>query len=153
MEVVLVKTMGGWVNGDGEAEKLHRRTKLGGSIHSNFFILRNARFHRKLFSLLRFAYDLWEPGEVSDRHGVPVKNFEQFREDVTILAGYFEVHYRLDGSTRYRAKSISWAKMDDAEFEKLYQAVIDVLVARIPAMLKMSAEEIEETVIKIIMYA
>lgn len=89
---------------------------------------RNLSFHRKWFALAKLAFDYWEPAALDDPkwQGVaPEKNFDRFRKDLTILAGFYEASYRLDGSVRIEAKSIAFANMDDAEFEKLYSATID----------------------------
>ena len=84
---------------------------------------RNVQWHRKLFALFNYLYDIWEPDEGNQ---VGEKCFERFRQDLTILAGFYEQHVRLDGSTRVEAKSISFGKMDQDEFEELYSKVIDV---------------------------
>lgn len=56
-----------------------------------------------------------------------LKDFEAFREWVTVQAGYYSTHINPDGSRWRRAKSISFASMDDAEFEGLYKSVLNVL--------------------------
>ena len=98
-------------------------------------IPRNAVFHRKFFAMLSVSFDAWEPdaGRVRRRwkgHTI-AKNLEQFRRDVTILAGYYDVHYALDGSLQPSAKSISFANMDDVEFERVYSAVANVILQRV----------------------
>lgn len=91
---------------------------------------RNPRFHRKFFALLKIGFDCWEPGLAHD--GEPVaKDFEQFREDVTIMAGHYVQTWTLEGEMRLRAKSISFAAMDDDEFERVYSSVADVLLTRV----------------------
>lgn len=91
---------------------------------------RNPKFHRKFFALLNLGYEAWNPGLMHD--GQPVeKSFEQFREDITILAGHYVQTWTLDGEMILRAKSISFASMDDAEFERVYSAVADVLLHRV----------------------
>lgn len=93
-------------------------------------ITRNPRFHRKFFALLNIGFEAWEPD--ASHKGKPItKNFEQFREDVTILAGFYDKTFHLDGSMTLRAKSVSFANMDDAEFEKVYSAVADVLLQKV----------------------
>lgn len=94
---------------------------------------RNGKFHRKFFALLTVGFDAWEPDRMRKSYkGMPVeKNFEQFREDITILAGYYTQTFDLKGRLVLRAKSISFAAMDDTEFEALYSAVVDVLLARV----------------------
>lgn len=98
-----------------------------------FIIPRNPRFHRKFFALLDVGFDAWEPNRVrkSYKGRAMEKNREQFREDITILAGFYEQTFDLKGRMVIRAKSISFAKMDDVEFERLYSAVIDVLLREV----------------------
>ena len=94
---------------------------------------RNGRFHRKFFALLSVGFDAWETSRKHKTYkGRPVeKNFETFREDVTVLAGFYDQHYDLRGRMVLRAKSIRFAKMDEAEFERLYAAVADVLLQHV----------------------
>lgn len=87
---------------------------------------RNWPFLKKYFALLNYAYDNWDIEEID-----AAKNYDQFREDITILAGYYERYFRVDGSVRYVAKSISFASMEQAEFDALYSKTLDVLLARI----------------------
>jgi len=53
------------------------------------------------------------------------KSREAFREWVTIEAGHFNLVQTPDGIRKER-KSISWARMDDTEFEALYRDVFNV---------------------------
>lgn len=92
-------------------------------------IPRNPKFHRKFFALLNLGFDAWEPPcNMFYDELLVTKNFEQFREDITIAAGYYEVTHDLHGNLKLRAKSISFSNMDDTEFEKVYSAVADVLL-------------------------
>ena len=95
-----------------------------------FVVPRNPRFHRKFFALLNIGFEAWEPTLTHEGHVVE-KDFEQFRVDVTILAGHYVQTWTLDGEMRLRAKSISFASMDDAEFERVYSSVADVLLSRV----------------------
>ncbi|AGL85586.1 DUF1367 family protein [Pseudomonas protegens] len=52
------------------------------------------------------------------------KSREAFREWVTIEAGHFHLVRTPDG-VRKEAKSISWASMDDTQFEPLYRDVFN----------------------------
>lgn len=132
MKVYLQKNIGTtFIAADPETEELARKMKPGEILHGNFSRMRNPAFHRKMFALFNFAFDHWEPGELSSQYGKPEKNFDQFRGDLVILAGYFEVVTRLDGSVRIKPKSLSYGSMDQDEFEKVYQAVLTVVVQRI----------------------
>lgn len=84
---------------------------------------RNVQFHRKLFAMFNYLYSIWEPDESNQ---VGHKSFDRFRQDLTILAGFYEQHVRLDGSTRVEAQSLAFHKMDQNAFDELYNKVIDV---------------------------
>ncbi len=112
---------------------------------------RNSKFHRKFFALLTLGFDAWEPPRKRQSYkGHPVqKNFERFREDVTIAAGFYEQTFDLKGRMQLRAKSISFAKMDDAEFEMLYSAVANVLLAGVLVNYS-GRDELDEVVEKLL---
>ena len=98
-----------------------------------FVIPRNAKFHRKFFSMLNFAFDSWEPGRMRKTYkGKEVsKNFERFRKDVLILAGFYDQTFDLKGRMKLEAHSISFSNMDDAEFEAVYSAVASVILEHV----------------------
>ena len=99
--------------------------------------VRNYQFHKKWFALLNHAFDMWEPLEAAPRLEAvmavihtgknPEKNFDRFRKDIIILCGMYDAHYRLNGEVRLEAKSVSFAKMDEDEFETLFTKTIDVI--------------------------
>lgn len=62
--------------------------------------------------------------ERAERFPAVEKSREAFREWVTIEAGHFELAQTPEG-IRKRAKSISWAGMDDTAFEALYRDVFN----------------------------
>lgn len=87
---------------------------------------RNYRFHKKFMALLRIGYAYYEPEPIN---GVtPKKDFEVFRDWAVIHAGHYEVIGLPDGSVTLKAKSISFAKMDEAGFHQLYSRMIDVML-------------------------
>ena len=103
---------------------------------------RNYKFHKKLFALLTVGYDAWEPGRKHKTYkGKEVsKNFERFRADVTVMAGYYEQVFDLKGRMKLEAKSISFASMDDEVFNDFYSAVADVLLREVLVNYKGRAE-------------
>jgi hypothetical protein len=109
-----------------EAEAWMGSTKQGQVIEVDATRPRNTPFHRKYFALLNYAYENWDIEEID-----ATKNFDRFRDDITILAGYYEKYYRTDGSVRIEAKSISFAKMEQQEFDALYSKTLDILLANI----------------------
>lgn len=126
-EAYLMKTPGGYVLDSGEMPPV----KVGGVIKGVFTRPRNYRFHKKLFALLDIGFDAFEPEE-REYKGLPVqKNFERFRKDVTVATGYYDVAINLKGDVKAEAKSISFGSMSEDDFEKLYSAVIDVLMQKV----------------------
>jgi hypothetical protein len=125
-ELAFAKTDIGLHPANKETEEFVHRMKFGEQIHADFKKRRNVKFHRKGFALLNYLFEIWEPAEINNQYGTPEKNFDQFRKDLTILAGFYEQHYRLDGSIRIEAKSISFSSMSEEDFEKWYSAIIDV---------------------------
>ena len=95
---------------------------------------RNPLFHKKMFALLNTGFEAWEPARSRYHYdGRPIeKNFDRFREQVLIMAGYYKQVFSLRGDRmEFVADSISFANMDQPEFETLYSAVIDVLLREV----------------------
>ena len=131
MEINLVKTIVGLVPNDPDSEKWYQKLRNGDMVHAEFKKYRHPMFHRKYFALLNIGFDNWQPGEINSKYGTPEKNFERFRKDIAILAGYFDLVIRLDGTSRPEAQSISFAKMDESEFQDLYSKTIDILIKNV----------------------
>jgi hypothetical protein len=147
---VLNRFMAGFIDGLGDANKkswrgfLRRLMNLepGEIAQVEAKIPRNPKFHRKFFALLQLGFDAWEPGRKHKTYkGKPIaKNFENFREEITILAGFYEQTFDIRGRMKLRAKSISFANMEDPEFEQLYSSVADVLLEHVLAKYANRAE-------------
>ena len=112
-----------------------RVTKLeeGEVLSVDVKVRRNGRFFRKFFALLNVGFDAWEPDRKHKTYrGQPIqKNFEEFRSDVIILAGFYEQTFDLSGRMKLKAKSIAFANMEESEFEKLYDSVCTVLLEKV----------------------
>lgn len=132
MEALLIKTpQGAFVPADETSMQALSRFKVGSVTRGKFSAMRNPAFHRKFFAMLDVGFDAWEPPE-SEHRGLPVqKNRERFRKDCIIAAGFYEPVANINGDVRAEAKSISFARMDDEEFERVYSAVADVLLQRV----------------------
>lgn len=131
-ELVLTKAPGGaLIPVDPQAAEYISKLKLGAGVTATVKLHRNPRFHRKFMALLNVAFDAWEPVEATYKGQRVGKNFDQFRRDITILSGHYEMAVNLKGETRLTAKSISFANMDEAEFGELYNAACNVILQRI----------------------
>jgi hypothetical protein len=117
-----------------------QKFRNGDVIHADFKKARNPRFHRKYFALLNFAYDHWEAEQE--------KSFEQFREDLTILAGYYDKRFRLNGDMVLRPRSIKFGNMDDIEFERLYSKTVDVILKHV--LTKYTRDDLDRVVDQLI---
>jgi hypothetical protein len=92
---------------------------------------RNYLFLKKYFALLNHAYDHFEADGIEYR-GQPVqKNRDVFRQEITIMAGFYEPVYKIDGSFKLIAKSISFANMTEDEFADLYSKTITVILNKV----------------------
>ena len=116
-----------------ESIDLLEKVKAGSVITCEYSKMRNGNFFRKWWALVNFAFSHWEPGEVEhngDRF-LPKKNSETFRKHLTVLAGYYDPTYGIDGRIRIEPKSISFAAMTEEEFEKLYSATVNVVLGKV----------------------
>lgn len=153
-KITLTKIQGDcFLAGDPATAEYCRKIKIGENIHGDFTRQRNAGFHRKLFALFNLAFEYFEPAEIDTKWGKPEKNFDTFRKNLAILAGYGHPVFNIDGSFKMKADSLSFGSMDQDTFDELYSAVINVIMARIPVLDKMTEDEINELVEKVLMFA
>lgn len=131
----------------------HARQKLGAVSHGDFKQFRNYRFHKKYFALLNLAFDYWETGD-QEYKGMPVtKNFDRFRADVQIVAGYGDPVFNLRGEIRMESKSISFGSMTQDDFDDLYNKVVNVLLDRVLRLKGFTRETIDELVEQLTAFA
>lgn len=111
---------------DLEAEKL-TRFKTGETYEVEIKLKRNAAFHRKVFSFFNFCFEHWRGDSVQCEQ----RQFDVFRDHLTVLAGFYDSYSGIDGRIRVEAKSISYSNMSQDEFEKLYSALINAAIRHI----------------------
>lgn len=99
------------------------KIKSGDVVGGEFKRKRNYRFHKKWFALIQYAFEHWEPAA-----DLPEKNFKRFRQEVTMLAGYYHEVPSIRGGIRYEADSISFSSMGEETFTKLYDATVTALI-------------------------
>lgn len=107
---------------DLEADKLSK-FKSGEQYTIEIRNQRNYGFHKKVFAFMNYCFEYW----VNDnKYMTEQASFDVFRDNLTVMAGYYESYYKIDGSVRVEAKSISYANMNQYEFEQYYSALIQV---------------------------
>lgn len=136
-----------------EAEKL-RRFKIGETVRCQVAQIRNYEYHKKWFSLIKFAFDTWtETAPEREYHGQQVQpNFDRFRRDITILAGFFTPVFAVNGEVRLEAHSISFANMDQETFENLFSKTIDVILQKILPAGRYTEAELRNAVDEVMSY-
>lgn len=99
-------------------------------------------------ALFRLAYDAWEPLTPLEYKGLPVaKDFERFRKDMTILAGFYKAVYNARGEVRLEAESLRFSSMREERFEEVFNAVLNVVWSRVlKAAGYASVEDVEEVI-------
>ena len=123
MEIYLVKRdFGLYPANDEDADKV-RKMKIGVPYKCSVVMPRNYQFHKKFFALLNCGFSYINETQM-EHH----KNFDGFRESVLLAAGHCETRWDIKRSTFYEvAKSISFASVDEATFNDIYDRVKDVL--------------------------
>lgn len=92
---------------------------------------RNVKFHRKFFALLAIVMDnLPHDFKITTVNGqeLEVKTIEDLLWHIKMQTGHHERKVTLGGRVTFEAKSISFAKMDEAQFQEFYSAAIDVIL-------------------------
>lgn len=95
-----------------------KKIKVGDIWEYEYKQSRNSRFLKKYFALLNLCFQNQDV----------YRNLEDLRHDLTIDSGYFTVSFNLQGDEVKRAKSISFANMEEEEFEKLYSDTLDSII-------------------------
>jgi len=156
MEVALLKTPHGALvpMDEDEAEKT-RRWKSGSVIRGEFTEMRNGAFFRKWWSLAKLAFEMWEDDlPVMEYRGQQVRpDFERFRKDLIIMSGRFKPVFAADGEMRLVAESISWAKMDEPAFERLYSETINVILNKVLSSRKLTESQLRDAVDQVMRFA
>ena len=96
---------------------------------------RNYEFHKKFFALLNLAYDNQDTFE----------DFKALRTYLTCKAGHYE-QIETPNGFMIMPKSISFAKMDEVEFDGLYHSVINAICK----FIDVEAKEIENEIVNYI---
>lgn len=112
MKIIAFKTFNGFEVQESDREAISK-IKLGKMVQIEIKQPRNLKFHRKFYGMLRLAYenqDKYEP-------------FERFEDVVKLGVHHVDVIVMPNGYTTYKPKSISFAKMEQPEFEAFYEKV------------------------------
>lgn len=112
------------------------KLKIGDEIWVEVKKARNYEFHKKFFALLNCG--------LANSKGKYIKtdNLDLYRTYVTMKVGYVDIT-PTNKSNMFTPKSIAFDKMDETEFQKLYNKVVDFVILDIEA----TREDIEKVLI------
>ncbi|MBN3043325.1 DUF1367 family protein [Pectobacterium brasiliense] len=132
MQIEMVKNAGG-VFCPAFEHDLPRLTKFknGEMYTAEIKLTRNPAFHRKAFAFFNFCFQHWAADRAGLEHMDEYSQFDRFRKDLTILAGFYEQTVRLNGDIRTEAKSLAYANMEPDEFERCYSALINAAIKHV----------------------
>lgn len=102
---------------DSDYEKL-RHFPPNTPIKCKFEKERNIKLLKKYFALINLVFQNQER----------FKNKEELRKALQVSAGFYIVKYDLDGVEYKEPKSISFNRMEEEEFQNLYERVLDQVV-------------------------
>ena len=125
-----------------EDSEIDRKIKVGEIVKTvllNEKDKRNLMHHRKYFALLNLVYDNL-PEELTDS----IRSKDELLIEIKMQIGHREKRTSLSGKEYYVPKSISFEKMGQTEFEKVYKDSLDVIVKYI--LTGTTSEELEQEV-------
>lgn len=154
MKLRLIVTSTGYAPADEEAIAARKRWhKPGTIVTADVKVPRNPKFLKKYMALLRLGFEAWEPPAEHQYKGKPIeKDFDRYRHDVAILAGYYTPVWNLKGEMRIEPKSIAFDAMPEEEFDALYSATINVLLKQVLGSQGYTAEEVDRQVEQILRF-
>lgn len=100
------------------------KIKKGQVVEVSIKVLRNYKLLRKFWAMVNTAFNFLSPQQQEFFHD----SADGFRCTLEVAAGYYDEFY--DATRRawvQKPKSIAFDKMDEAEFDKLYEDVVNVV--------------------------
>ena len=106
---------------------MKRRLKVGSTVRCRVTNPRNYRFHKKFFALVRLTFDNL-PAPLVEQWGIRTEDdmLRRFKRDL----GYFSSFTATDGTTEIEYRSISFAAMEQHEFERFYDDCVGLVLTR-----------------------
>jgi hypothetical protein len=112
---------------DMELEKLNR-FKTGEQYSIEIKLTRNPAFHRKVFAFFNFCFKYWKCDKEFQSE---TRQFDVFRNNLTVIAGFYDQYVSIHGEVRVEAKSLSFSSMTQEEFEECYNALVNAAMKHV----------------------
>ena len=124
MKLLLLNTSEGLKPCYDEDYEEKKKLRSGKVYQAEIKLARNVEFHRKYFKLINLSWEY--QNENRQKHFK--NNVNAFRKSVEMAAGHFDTEYSIARKEWVEVpKSIAFDKMDEVEFQELYDRVKDVL--------------------------
>ena len=124
MKLFVKNTISGLVPCDDNDYEEKKKLKLGEVYQVTISRPRNYEFHKKYFALINCAWEC-----LNEKQTEFFKDINNFRKTMELNAGHCETIYSIERKEFIeQVMSISFDKMDNDEFESLYNRVFDVIL-------------------------
>lgn len=130
-DIYLIKRHGILMPSSESDEEIILSLSNGETIKCAFSKPRNILFHRKYFALLDVLYAMFNPEPMQYGEMIAEKNRTRFRKDIAIATGFYELVINIKNEVRAEALSISFANMDEVQFDSLYNKTINYGLAKV----------------------
>jgi len=107
-----------WRDATAHDHELCKRYKNEDVIECEVRTARNPKHHRKFFVMVNFIF----------RNQEKFENITDLLIEIKLRTGHYKEHVTARGKLVYIPKSISFAKMDQREFEAFYDRALDVII-------------------------
>lgn len=139
------------IDDEDQAAELRKLLRYGQPVEIEIRIGDDNQLRRRWFKLLKFAFQYWDPPALSNGI-VPRPNFERFRKQITIMAGFYRERYHPDGSVTVEAQSTAVGEMSAEDFAVLYRETNQILIDRVLAAKGFTQEQIDRAVDQLLRY-
>lgn len=89
---------------------------------------RNRGFHGKVFAFMSWCFEYWRADGGKAEFMCEIAQFDYFRKELTILAGYYDYVVTLSGDTQINVRSLAFDSMTQEEFEQFYIALTNAAI-------------------------
>lgn len=154
MEYTATKTLGSLRPDWPTDQETFKNAPEGTRFRVKSYTPRNLKFLQRHMVLLNMVYQslpesFTEPSDITidgKVHKVAqIPNFEAFRDEIKIKLGYVEHRFTSDGEIHRKPKSISFASMNEEDFQAFHSQTIDIILRDF--LPQNNREEIEQAVI------
>lgn len=124
MKLFVKNTISGLVPCDDNDYEEKKKLKLGDVYQITISRPRNYEFHKKYFALINCAWEC-----LSEKQTEFFKDINNFRKTMELAAGHSEMVYSINRKEFIeQVLSIAFDKMDNDQFQDLYNRVFDVIL-------------------------